>query len=386
MGFFNKKTFLKQWLPAFIFCAAVIVFYKIVDWIPGLLKVINNFLGILSPFFIGLAIALILYIPSNKFENLLKKCKNKFISKHARAFSVTVTYLIFIALVVLAFSFVIPKVVDSVGKLIDAIPGYYNQVSDFFTSKMDSNGKFYGIDVKKVLSLFTPEKVLSFLSFSSITPYISKVFEFGSALVTFFMSFIISVYMLLARERLSKSFKTFLSLFIPTKTLDRASRFLKSACDIFNTYIYSQILDAFILAVCLSLALTIVGMPYSLLFGILIGLFNLIPYFGATISCAVTIIFALISEGFTRALIIAIVILVIQQLDANILQPRIVGGSLGIHPFYVLLAITVGGGYFGFIGILIGVPIMAVIKLLINYIYKAKGIMPKAEHKEKGEA
>ena len=238
MGFFNKKTFLKQWLPAFIFCAAVIVFYKIVDWIPGLLKVINNFLGILSPFFIGLAIALILYIPSNKFENLFKKYKNKFISKHARAFSVTVTYLIFIALVVLAFSFVIPKVVDSVGKLIDAIPGYYNQVSDFFTSKMDSNGKFYGIDVKKVLSLFTPEKVLSFLSFSSITPYISKVFEFGSALVTFFMSFIISVYMLLARERLSKSFKTFLSLFIPTKTLDRASRFLKSACDIFNTYIY----------------------------------------------------------------------------------------------------------------------------------------------------
>lgn len=384
MGFFNDKNKLRQWLPAFIFVAGAIIFYKLVDWIPEFILAIGKFLNILSPFFIGFVIAVILLTPSKKLENLLNKNNNKFIKKYSRALSVAFTYLVFITLVLLAFSFVIPRLFDSIAKLIDSVPEYYNQVSNFFSSKMNAEGKIYGINVQKVLSLITPERVLSFFDVSSITPYIGKVFEFGSAIVTFFMSFIVSIYMLLARERLIKSFKTFISLFFSKKIIGKLSKFAVSACNIFNAYIYSQILDALILGVLMSIALTIVGLPYSLLFGILIGVFNLIPYFGAAISCIATIIFSMISQGFGKAVIVAIIILVIQQIDANILQPRIVGDSLGLHPFYVLLAITVGGGYFGFLGILIGVPIIAIIKLIINYIYEAKNMVPiKQESKEK---
>lgn len=376
MGFFNNKHKIRQWLPAFIFCAAVIIFYKLVDWIPQLLLAIGKFLGILSPFFIGLVIAVILYVPSKKLEDFFNKSNYSFLKKYSRAISVTLTYLLFIAFIVVSLSFVIPRLIDSIAKLIDSMPGYYNQVSDYFSSKMNSEGKLYGIDVKKVLSLITPERIFNFFNLSNISLYIGKVFEFGSAIVTFFVSFIVSIYMLLAKERLVKSLKTFLSLFTPKKVLQKISHFTVSACNIFNKYIYSQVLDALILAVCMSIALTIVRLPYSLLFGILIGVFNLIPYFGATISCIITIIFALISQGFGKAIIITIVILVIQQIDANILQPKIVGDSLGLHPFYVLLAITVGGGYFGLLGILIGVPIIAMIKMIINYIYEVKNITP----------
>lgn len=375
MGFFNKKNKIHQWIPAFIFCAAVIIFYKVVDWIPQLLNAINTFLGVLSPFFIGLVIAVILNTPTSKLENLFKKSNNKFWSKHSRSVSVAITYLVLIALISLAISFVMPRLIDSIANLIENIPGYYKQVANFFSSKMNSEGKLYGINVKTVLSFVTPERILSFFDISNITQYIGKVFEFGSTIVTVFMSFIISVYMLLAKERLIKSFKTFLSLIFPKSFLAKLSGFTISAYDIFSTYIYSQLLDAVILAVFMSIALTIVGLPYSLLFGILIGLCNLIPYFGATISCAAAIIFAVISVGFGKAVIIAVVIIVIQQLDANIIQPRIVGDSLGLHPFYVLLAITIGGGYFGFLGILIGVPIIAMIKMVINHFYKSKVII-----------
>lgn len=379
MGFFKEKHKVKEWIPPFVFVAAVIIFYKLIDWIPGLFSFIGNFIGILSPFFIALIIAVILYVPSSKIEALLKKKNDPMLSKCARGISVLLTYLVFIALIVLAFSFVIPRIIESIVNLIDAIPDYYNTITKLFEERMDANGKFYGIDVKGLLSFLTPERVLSFFNLSDVTSYIGKVVAFGSSIISVIIGFIVSVYMLLARERLTKSFRKFFSIFLPESALKKTGKFTVAAANIFNKYIYSQLLDACILGIFMSIALSIIGLDYAILFGMLIGICNLIPYFGATISCGVVIIFSMISQGFGKALIVAIVIIVIQQLDANILQPRIVGDSLGLHPFYVLLAITIGSGYFGFWGILIGVPIIAIIKLLVNYIYDMHDLQLKED-------
>ena len=124
-------------------------------------------------------------------------------------------------------------------------------------------------------------------------------------------------------------------------------------------------MDAFIVSVLFTVIFAIIGVPYFFFFGILIGVLNLIPYFGAVTGGIVVSVVTLIANGFTPAIITAIIILVVQQLDANILQPRIVGGTVGIRPLYVLAAITVGGGLFGFLGILISVPLMATLRMIL---------------------
>ena len=127
----------------------------------------------------------------------------------------------------------------------------------------------------------------------------------------------------------------------------------------------------------MSLILLILKVPYAPLFGMLIGLFNLIPYFGATISCAAVAIFVLVTDSWLKALITLACIVAAQQFDANFMQPRIVGHTVGIRPIYVLIAITVFGSLFGFIGILIGVPIIATLRMIILDLLKIKSVKKK---------
>ena len=113
-------------------------------------------------------------------------------------------------------------------------------------------------------------------------------------------------------------------------------------------------------------------MPYAVLLGMLLGLLNMIPYFGAIIGCIGIALVTLLTNGFAAALGVAIFIVVVQQVDANIIQPRVVGGSVGLRPIYVLLAITLFGGLFGFWGIFLGVPLMAIVQMFVKDAIVAK--------------
>lgn len=372
MGSFkNKKKKVHPWIPAFIFAAAVIIFYKTLDWIPTLFSYLLKLLSVLTPFVGGAVIAFVLFIPEQKLEKLLKKRPKSFIGKHARGISILLTYLISLAALSLLIYFVIPTVVKSVVELVNHFPAYLESAKKMLKNFSDSYGKTFGFSFESISKNFTPKKILSFFEFQSISKYASGIAKVGSTVVDIVFSVIVSIYMLAGREHLIKVVGKVLSIFMPYKAIHSTKLYLSKIVDIFYNYVYSQLLDAFIVAVALTVAFLIIGTPYALLFGLLIGLCNLIPYFGATISGAIVSLFTWFTSGLVPAIITLIAIIVIQQLDANIMQPRVVGDNVGLKPIYVLLAITVGGGLFGFVGILIGVPIIATIRMIlidiINY-------------------
>ena len=136
--------------------------------------------------------------------------------------------------------------------------------------------------------------------------------------------------------------------------------------DIFYKYLYGALLDALLVGVVVSIGLLVFRVPYAVLLGLLLGLMNLIPYFGAIIGGIGVVLCTLLTKNIYAAIGVAIYVVVIQQVDGNIIQPRIVGGSVGLRPIYVLLAITLFGGLFGFWGILLGVPLMAVLQMLVK--------------------
>jgi len=370
MTFFDKHKSLKTWLPAFVFAVAVILFNKALSMLPSFSASFSKILDIFSPFIWGFVIAFVLYIPAGKLEGFFLKNRYSFFLKHSRAISVLITYLVLVAIVALAIAFIVPRLATSIVDLVNQVPSYYDSLLKYFEQYLDADGKLFGIDVTALKEMATPTKILSFFNFTSISKYVESVFKFGGALINVFLAFIISVYMLLGRDHLIHTGGVVLSLAIPKKVLTTSYLYIKRISDIFYSYIYSQLLDCLVVSILLSIVFSFLGLPYAFLLALLIGVCNLIPYFGATISGAAVAIFVLLSCNWVTAVLTIASILIIQQIDANILQPKIVGTTVGIRPVYVLFAITVGGGILGFVGILIGVPIVATIRMILIDITK----------------
>ena len=153
-------------------------------------------------------------------------------------------------------------------------------------------------------------------------------------------------------------------------------KYFNKSNEVFFSFISGQVLDAIVVGILTSIAMSVIGVKYSVLLGFLIGLFNLIPYFGAIIAVTVAILITIFTGGIGQAIVMAIVVIILQQIDANIINPKIIGGSLSISPLLVIFSVTVGGAYFGVLGMFLAVPIFTVIKLLIEeYIeYKSSTI------------
>lgn len=373
----KDKKFKTFWLPLFIFAALLIAFYKCLDKLPAVLNSVWSFLGIFSPIVVAAIIAFLLYIPQNAIEKLFKKTKEtNFFNKHSRGVSVLIVYLLLLALVSLGVYFIIPAAVSSITSLVKNLPTYYANTIAYIKGLGGADGKIWGFDVTNIESIVSLDKVLSFFDLSKLNSYLDGIIKFGSGALNFVLSLVMSVYMLCSHESLVFTGGKVLHIFFKKRTLYAVYAYVARGCEIFYDYLYGAFLDALLVSAELSVAFAIIGIPYSILLGTFVGLFNLIPYFGSIISCIITVIIVYITTGnLITALIVFAVILAVQQIDGNIVQPRVIGRSVGVKPFYVVVAVTLGGALFGFGGIIISVPTVAFIKMLIVDYMK--------DHKEK---
>lgn len=378
MKFYQKHTQLSMWITAFIFIAAVILFKEIVSTLPQIVLGLGKLLSILSPFIIGFIIAFLLYVPCKKFEGLYKKIKKPlFFAKHARGLSIITIYIICVAVLVVLLALIIPWLVKSLIGIYDNRDVYYDRIVALITSYCDADGKIFGIDPKPFYEKLNPQDWLTNIDRDQLMRVAGGVYKFGTALVDVVLAIFSSIYMLASRESVLRSIGKFFTLFTSRKNVKNSYNYLCKISGIFYSYIYSALIDALVVAVSCTVAFLIIGVDYAPLFGFLVGVANLIPYFGAIIAGVAVSAFTLATDGFVTALIVAIVVVVIQQIDCNILQPRIVGHTVGIPPLLTLIAITVGGGLLGFGGIIIGVPIAASIQMIVGDIieYREKRLM-----------
>lgn len=356
---------LATWLSVFTLGAALIAVYKTFDNMGDIWSFLWRFVDILTPFVIGFALAFLLYAPTRKLESVLKKAKRKIVYSHARMIAIGIVYLCVLILLALIMVFALPALFRGIVDFVKTLPGYYEKAIAFLERFTKEGGLLESFDITEKLNEFY-NYLLSYFTAEKVTAYLMNVISFTTSLLDIFMALIISVYMLASREALIRAVKSVFGLFMKERWIAACSDYGHRIAKIFYGYFYSQVLDACIVGIIITIGLWIIGVPSAPLLGMLVGLMNMIPYFGAIIAGCFCVLITLLSGNVYQAIFVAVYILVMQQIDGNIIQPRIVGNSLGVRPIYVLLAITVGGGFFGFWGIFLGVPCMAVLQMLIS--------------------
>ena len=352
----------KRWFYWLSIGIILIIVYKFLDNFSGIGKWLLNLFSVLTPFLVGILIAYILYIPCKKIEHWLNKSKK---IKHTRGISITIVYILAALIIGLIIKFIIPIMVESIIDLVENIQNYYNAVvADELNSEISP---WLQTNVLKPIveyiqkinfeEMFTPDMIKT---------YVNSAFGAVKTIVNIFISFICSVYIIAQRESIVDFINKLAKATMTRKGYNRFTKYFTSGNQIFFKFISSQVIDALVVAIISSIAMAIIGVKYSLLLGAFIGIGNLIPYFGAIVGVAIAVIITLLTGGWKQALIMAVVVIILQQIDANIINPRITSSRLKISPLLVIFAVTIGGAYFGVIGMFIAVPIATLIKLIID--------------------
>lgn len=363
-----KKNFSK-WLYWFLLAVAIILVYKFLDNFTAIGEAIGKFFEIISPFLAGGLLGYLLYIPASRIERKILKSKNKFIKKKARHLSVLITFILAIIIIIILFNVILPVVTQSVIELVNNFQNYWNIAierlnelpedsilkSEKVTEAINSVGEsIKNIDLKQYIN---PEK---------ITEYVKSVIGVASGIFDIFVAIIVSIYLLLGRTQILGFFRKVVAAIADKKTTQKIEEYIQSTNHIFYKFISGQLIDALVVGILVTIAMAIIGVKYAVLLGFMIGLFNIIPYFGAIVAVALSILITLITGGFSQAIVMAIVVIVLQQIDSNIINPKIIGNSLEISPLLVIFSVTVGGAYFGVLGMFLAVPVAAVLKIVVD--------------------
>lgn len=368
----QNKLQVKKWLWYFSLLAAVAVLYKTYTNLDGVLGLVNKIIDIFAPFVGGFVLAFFLFRPSKWLEDRFLTLKGKAWPKLARPLAIAIVYLICFGLMSLVVSLIVPILVSSLTSLFDSIPQLlsdaYNNIQAWIAPD-GPLGKFNLQDNVDEIYANLTDTFTKLITTDNVMAAVKSVGGFATSLVNVVISLVVSIYMLHGRDHLTVAFRRFVGLFVKPQGLERLGQYTRRSGVIFSQYIYGALLDATVLGIVVSIGLAIFGVPYAVLLGMLLGLFNLVPYFGAIVGGVGIAFVALLTNGLPTAIGVVIFIVVAQQVDAHIIQPRIVGDSVGLRPLYVLLGITFFGGLFGFWGILLGPPLMAVLQMVVRDIY-----------------
>ncbi len=359
----KKSNNWTKWLYWFTFAVAIIIIYKTLDNFSEIKQWSANFLGIIMPFIIGIIISYILYIPVRNLEKLIKKVK--FLRNKARVISVILMYIITAIIIVITINYIVPIICRSVVDFVNNFQGYYtiitNKINELPDDSFIKNETFTNA-IKNIGEINIAEHV----NMEKITKYAQGAISIATGIFNFFVSLIVSAYILLERAEIIGFARRLLGAIFEKDTCKKIGKYFNRTNEIFLKFLASQLLDAIVVGVLTSIAMSILGVKYAVLLGVMIGIFNMIPYFGAIIAVVIATIITCITGGFSQAIWMVIIITILQQIDANIINPKIVGESLKISPLLVIFAVTIGGAYFGILGMFLAVPVVAVLKVFVS--------------------
>jgi predicted PurR-regulated permease PerM len=359
-----KEKLNLKWLYWFTFSVAVIFVYKTLDNLNDISIWVGNLISILMPFFMGILLAYLLYIPCRAIEKIYRKSKTKIINKRARGLSVITVFVLAILLITMAINLVIPTLSRSIVDLANDLPEYY-QNSINFVNNLPEESILNKINIRETIAELQKIDITKIISLENISDYIKGVMGVASTIFSIFVSLIMSVYFLLERREILKFFNRLTKALFKTETCKAINKYFSRANDIFFKFISSQVIDAIIVGILVSIAMWILGVKYWVLLGFMIGLFNIIPYFGAIVGVAIATVITIFTGGFNQALWMLLIVIVLQQIDANIINPKIVGNALKLSPILVIFSVTLFGAYFGVLGMFLAVPIIAVVKIMV---------------------
>ena len=353
---------ISKWFYYFTLGMSLIFVYKFVSDFGALWDLAKRVISVIMPFIMGIIVAYLFYRPITFLERILNK--NKALEKISRPVSIFAVYIIAILLIILLINCVMPPIKESIQELVNNYPNYIEDAKNY-VANADENSILKKVNVEEIINKVQSFDIGTYLSTDRILSYINTVIGVFGAVFNIFVTIVISIYILLQRKEIKEFLKKLGKSLFDEPAYTRLSKYFTTSNKILLDFIYCQIIDAIIIGILVSVALSIIGVKYSILLGFFIGLFNIIPYFGAIIAIAVAVLITVFTGGVQQALIMAVTVIILQQIDANIINPKILGDGLKISPILVIFAVTVGGEFFGVIGMFLAVPVIAVMKLLI---------------------
>jgi len=354
-------------LTYFTLAMAVICFY----WIVTNLDAIGTWIGwlfrVMGPFIAGFIIAYMLSIPASGMQRLLKSTNIWFLVRWKKAISVILVYLLTLFIIYMSISLLVPRIIFALTDLVSNIPLYYQQLESFLADINRNEDIPFTINYSDILNdLFgidTTEAMnpLNFITPEAIATYLGTIMGGANALFRSFLAFITSIYFLFETENLARFLKRMMTAFMKSNSVIIVLGYGHKINQYFKKYIFCLIIDCIVMAVVATILLTIIGSPFALFLGLLLGVMNFIPYFGSIIATFVAVIVIWLTQGAAHGVLSAIILLITQQLDANVLQPKLYGTSLKLSPLLVIISVTVGGAIGGLVGSAIGGTIMGMI-------------------------
>lgn len=342
-----------------IFIVALVGFigYKFIDNYEYIFTVLKSFYSIVTPFIYALVFAYVLNPVMKLFE---KRFKLK------RGLSILLTYVSILGIIALIAVFVVPNIMDSIVSMISEVPWYMTTVQDWINKLME-NKDIYSVlketglvDYLSAITSKTGSMVVGMLESS-----ISSIFVIATNMVKIILGFLIAIYVLLDKEMFKEHAKLIICMIFKRERGEKIVGWIKLYNKMIGIYVGTKALDSLIIGLLALVGLIIMKAPYSILIALVVGFTNMIPYFGPLVGEIVGGVVGIFVSP-TMAFMIVIYLLILQQFDAWYLEAKLVGKKVGVRPFLIILAVFVGGGLFGPVGMILGSPTMATIKIMYD--------------------
>jgi predicted PurR-regulated permease PerM len=377
------KTYLKYSIYTILTATVIYILYSIISNLGFILtaamQILGSILALLAPLIIALIIAYLLHPLVSLIDRAVVQRIKPLVAaadkddryQHLRrTLSVLITYLFFLAALVLIIYSLYVMISGSLPQQLDldtmlaAIGNYtqsYHELFNRLTTSLEAAG--LSENLKKQILGFV-QVAQNFIA-NGMGGLFSSLQQFGNNLLDIILGFVIAFYLLKDLEYFKGLYHQGTQLLFNRSHNKKLSGFLADINGVVANFIRGQLLVALIVGIISSIALYIVGLDYAVLVGMTAGLFNIIPYFGPVLGAVIAVIVALVSGSPLKALLAVGALILVQQIDGNFLTPKIVGGRVGLHPVFIILSIVIGGSLFGLVGMILAVPTAGIIKLIV---------------------
>lgn len=369
----NQRYFTICIYTVFVILAACIIFRVIFHW-NSTIQVFKDLLSNMSSFVVGILIAfmvnpLVTYIHDKILVNVCHM-KN---GKLRKLLSILCTYLIVLGFIGICLVYVIPQLISSISELSANIPLMYITFSRWLRDFAYENDFINNNLINQFIDKLSPKMMeLSTALASKLIPWL---YSASIAIIKWFIMIIIaivvSIYLLSDKKIIFHNIQKMLFAFLPKKWAEGTIEIAANCNKIFTGYIIAKAIDSLIIGVLCFFIMNILNLPYSVLISVIVGITNMIPYFGPYIGAVPGLIILTVTD-LKYGIIFGIMILALQQFDGLILGPRLLGDSTGLRPIIILFAITYGGAYAGIAGMFLGVPVVAVVQYLLGLLINRK--------------
>lgn len=362
----NGKLFGRSYNLLGIICISITFFFFMRN-ISYFMNKIALICSVLSPFIGGFVLAYILIRPLRMIESILESIlfRGKWKSSHKRVVSIVAVIILLFSFVYLLSSVILPQLLESLKTLSDNLPEYITALRSVINEiliKMDNSEMSAAVTpVLQKVTTFSEEML------SALIPFLLNFsVSITSKLLNVLVILAVSIYTLYNKERFAKQVKRSLCALMPAGIYQKTLEILSLTDETFGRYISGQLIDAIVVGGLCSAAMQFLKLPYSNLVGVIVACTNVIPMLGPFIGAIPSAFIILMAGNISQTFVFILLIFVLQQIDGNILVPRIVGNSTGLSGFWVLFAVMVGGGLFGVMGVILSVPSLSVMLKLYN--------------------